>query len=78
MKDAAAPRRGAWLSWPAYAVLVATWQVLLGVKVAVVLVAGLAASLHGGARSRKWLGIWGGTAGLTSVAALVVGVFLAG
>lgn len=81
------------LSWPAYAVLLATgiwnvsavgdgqstsWQVLLGVKVAVVLIAGLAAWLHGRAKSRTWLGIWGGVAALGSVTALVMGVFLAG
>lgn len=81
------------LSWPAYAVLVATglwnvtagrsaqstaWQVLLGVKIAVVVVAGVAAWLHGRARSRTWLGVWGAVAGLGSVAALVAGVFLAG
>lgn len=81
------------LSWPAYALLVATgiwnvaavgqgqptvWEVVLGVKIADVLVAGLAAWLHGRATSRAWLGIWGGVAGIASVAALVLGVFLAG
>jgi putative copper export protein len=81
------------LSWPAYGVLVATgiwnvtavgrgqpsaWQVLLGIKIAVVVLAGLAAWLHGRATSRAWLGIWGGVAGLASVGALVMGVFLAG
>ena len=81
------------LSWPAYAVLVATgfwnvaavrgaqpaaWQVLLGVKIAVVAVAGVAAWLHGRARSQTWLGVLGAVAGLGSVAALVMGVFLAG
>jgi putative copper export protein len=92
-----APRRTArafaLLSWPAYAVLVATgiwnvatvdggqptaWQVLLGVKVAVVVAAGVGAWLHGRARQRRWLGVWGGVTGLASVAALVTGVFLAG
>lgn len=81
------------LSWPAYAVLVATgiwnmaavggghstaWEVLLGVKIAVVAGAGLAAWLHGRATSRVWLGVWGGVAGSASVTALVMGVFLAG
>ena len=92
-----APRRAARafarLSWPAYAVLVATgiwnvaatgqgqssaWQAVLGAKIAVVVAAGVAAWLHGRARSRAWLGIWGSVAGTTSVAALVMGVFLAG
>jgi putative copper export protein len=94
---AGAPRRianaFARLSWPAYAILVATgiwnvsavgkgqptaWQVLLGVKIAVVVIAGLGAWLHGRAKSRAWLGIWGGVAGIASVAVLVMGVFLAG
>lgn len=81
------------LSWPAYAVLLATgiwnvaavskgqseaWQILLGVKIAVVVIAGLAAWLHGRAKSRTWLGVWGAVAGMASVSALVMGVFLAG
>lgn len=81
------------LTWPAYAVLVATgiwnvaavahgqsvaWQVVLGVKIAVVVAAGAGAWLHGRATSRTWLGVWGGVTALCSVAALVMGVFLAG
>ena len=81
------------LSWPAYFVLLATgiwnvlavskgqgtaWQVVLGVKVAVVLLAGLATALHGRARTRWAVSIWGSVAGVTSLAALVMGVFLAG
>lgn len=81
------------LSWPAYAVLVATgiwnvlavrggepasWEVLLGVKIAVVAVAGLAAWAHGRASSRAWIGAWGSVTGVASVAALVMGIFLAG
>jgi putative copper export protein len=92
-----APRRVARafssLSWPAYAVLVATgiwnvaavhagqpsaWQVTLGVKIAVVVLAGLSAWLHGRARSRTPLAVWGAIASLSSLAALVLGVFLAG
>ena len=81
------------LSWPAYVVLVATgiwnvaavharqphaWQVVLGVKIAVVLLAGLGAWLHGLARNRAALAAWGAVAGLSSVAAVALGVFLAG
>jgi putative copper export protein len=81
------------LSWPAYGVVVATgiwnvaatgkgqstaWQALVGAKVAVVAIAGLAAWWHGRVKSRAWLGIWGGVTGVASVAALVMGVFLAG
>jgi putative copper export protein len=92
-----APRRVARafsrLSWPAYAVLLATgvwnvaaahagqphaWNVLLGVKVAVVVLAGLAAWLHGRAGTRTGLAVWGAVASLCSLAALVMGVFLAG
>jgi putative copper export protein len=92
-----APRRVARafsrLSWPAYAVLLATgvwnvaavhagepeaWNVLLGVKIAVVLLAGLAAWLHGRARGRPALAAWGAVTGLSSLTAVVTGVFLAG
>lgn len=80
------------LSWPAYAVLVATgiwnvladhpsgtaWQVVLGVKLSLVATAGLAALLHTRATSRRGLAIWGSVAGTTSVAALVLGVWLVG
>lgn len=88
-----AGRAFARLSWPAYVVLLATgiwnvlavrsgepagWQVLLGVKIAVVIVAGVAAWLHGRAKGRAGLAIWGAMSGLSSVAALAIGVFLAG
>lgn len=82
------------LSWPAFAVLVATgiwnvaavhpstlghaWQVVLGVKIAVVAVAGLAALLHGRSASRRGLAVWGSLAGTASLVALVLGVLLAG
>ena len=81
------------LSWPAYFVLVATgiwnvaavhpgqphsWQVVLGVKVAVVAVAGIAAWRHGVSSSRTALAVWGAIMAATSLAALVLGVFLAG
>jgi putative copper export protein len=81
------------ISWPAYAVLLATgiwnvaavgkgqgtaWQIVLGVKIAVVVLAGLAAWWHSHAHSRRGLAVWGAVAGLASVAALFMGVFLAG
>lgn len=82
------------LSWPAYAVLLATgiwniaavhpsgqssaWRVVLGVKIAVVVVAGVAAGLHTRATGRRGLAIWGSVAGVTSIGALVLGVLLAG
>lgn len=82
------------LQWPAYGVLVATgiwnvfavhagrstgsWQVVLWVKIAVVALAGLSALLHQRARSTAGLAVWGAVAGTTSLAALVLGVALAG
>lgn len=81
------------LSWPAYVVLVATgfwnmaavskgqpsaWKVVLGVKIAVVALAGVSAWLHGARRSRVGLAVWGAVASLSSLAALTMGVFLAG
>ena len=81
------------LSWPAFAVLIATgiwnvvavragqppsWQVVLGWKIAVVLVAGISAWLHGRARNRTALAVWGAVTSLSSLAALTLGVFLAG
>ncbi len=81
------------LSWPAYAVLLVTgvwnvaavdrgqgsaWQAVLGAKITVVLLAGLGAWLHGRARSRLGLAVWGAVAGGASVVALVMGVVLAG
>lgn len=81
------------LSWPAYAVLVATgiwnveavskgqpdaWNAALAAKVALVVLAGLAAWLHGRARDRRSLAAWGAITASASIAALVLGVFLAG
>ncbi len=82
------------LLWPAYALLVVTgfwniaavhagratsaWQVVLGVKIAVVVVAGVAVFLHQRSTSRRALAIWGSVGGVASVAALCLGVFLAG
>ncbi|MCU4184621.1 hypothetical protein K6U06_09645 [Acidiferrimicrobium sp. IK] len=81
------------LSWPAYAVLIATgvwnvaavhagqpnaWQAVLGVKIAVVVVAGLAAWLHARSRSRAGLAAWGAATSLSSLTAVVLGVLLAG
>lgn len=80
--------------WPAYALLVATgiwnvladhlsseggaWQAVLGVKLAVVLVSGLSAYAHQRARSRRALAVFGALAGTSALAALVLGVLLAG
>jgi putative copper export protein len=82
------------LAWPAYAVLVVTgfwnvstfhwadqsgaWKAVLIAKVVVVVAAGVGSLLHTRATSRAALALWGSVAGLSSVAALVMGVLLAG
>ena len=82
------------LLWPAYALLVVTglwnigavgsahastaWNVVLGIKVGVVLLAGVAVFLHQRATSKVGLAVWGAVGALTSVLALCLGVFLAG
>jgi putative copper export protein len=82
------------LLWPAYAVLIVTgfwniaaldvghaasaWKAALMVKITVVLVAGVGVFLHQRATSRRSMAVWGSVGGLASVAALVLGVLLAG
>ncbi len=81
------------MQWPAYAVLVITglwnvsavhagqprsWVVVLVVKIGVVALAGLSAFLHTRSTTPRGLAVWGALTSLSSVAALVMGVFLAG
>jgi putative copper export protein len=82
------------LLWPAYAVLVITgfwnisavdakhassvWTAVLVTKIVVVLVAGIAVYLHQRSTSKAALAVWGAIGALASVAALCLGVFLAG
>lgn len=81
------------VQWPAYVVLLATgiwnvaavhagqppvWQGVLDAKIAVVLAAGLGAWLHTRATTKRGLAAWGAVSALASIAALVLGVFLAG
>jgi putative copper export protein len=81
------------IQWPAYAVLVITglwnvstthagqpsaWKIVLGAKIAVVAVAGVGALLHSRAGTKAGLAVWGAVTALSSVAALALGVFLAG
>jgi putative copper export protein len=82
------------LAWPAYAVLVVTgfwnistftwsqqstaWKTVLIVKIVVVALAGLGAFLHQRATSKAQLALWGSVAGTASVAALAMGILLAG
>jgi len=86
-------RRFAQLAWPAYVVLLITgvWNILevkpswsgaygvtLFVKLLVVALAGVAAFAHQVSRSRLGLAVWGALAGLSSIAALFLGVLLHG
>lgn len=81
------------LSWPAFWVLIATglwnyaadatgasstWQLVATIKILVVVIAGLGAFLHTRATSAAARGAWAGLSALFSIAALVLGVALAG
>lgn len=81
------------MQWPAYAVLVLTglwnvsavhagqprsWVVVLVVKIVVVALAGVSAYLHTRSTTKRGLARWGALTALSSTAALVMGVFLAG
>lgn len=81
------------IQWPAYVVLLITgvwnvlatrdgqpsaWNVVLDVKIAVVILAGLAAYLHQRSESSLGLAFWGAVTALASIGALVLGVLLAG
>ena len=82
------------LLWPAYAVLVVTgfwnisavdaghassaWTAVLMVKIAVVVIAGVAVFLHQRSTTKAGLAVWGSIGGVASVVALCLGVFLAG
>ena len=87
-------RAFAWLLWPAYAVLIVTgfwnisavhaknassaWNAVLGIKITVVLIAGVAVFLHQRSTSKVGLAVWGSIGGVASIVALGLGVFLAG
>jgi putative copper export protein len=80
------------VAWPAFVVLIATgfwnlavvhpsqqdtaWQVVLGVKLFVVVLSGVAVGAHMRAKSKSATAVWGATAGVTSIAALCMGIFL--
>jgi putative copper export protein len=82
------------LLWPAYVVLVITgiwnisvftmkdapsaWKAVLMVKIALVVIAGVGVFLHQRSTSKRGLAVWGSVGATASVAALVMGVFLAG
>ena len=81
------------VAWPAFGVLVLTgiwnvaaehdkvhgrYQTTLIVKLAVVVLSGVAAALHARSRSRQGLAIFGALTGLSALTALFLGVLLAG
>ncbi len=81
------------LSWPAFWVLVATgvwnyvamgrhatgaWNAAFGVKIVVVLLAGAATRLHTSSTNAASRGLWASLSAFSSIAALVLGVALAG
>ena len=80
------------VAWPAFGVLIATglWNIAavgdrggayrttLAVKLVVVAASGVTAFLHARATSRGGLAVFGALTGLTALAALLLGVILAG
>lgn len=88
-----AARRFNQVAWPAFAVLVVTgvWNIMaeadkdtgsyrttLIVKLAVVAVSGITAFLHARARTTAGLAVFGALTGVSALAALFLGVMLAG
>ena len=89
----AVARRFNVIAWPAFGLLVVTgiWNVAaehptwgtaytttLMVKILVVVASGLTAFLHAQARSRRALAVFGALTGITALAALFLGIMLAG
>ena len=89
----AAARRFNQVAWPAFAVLVITgiwniaaaqsqikgsYETTLVVKLIVVAISGVTAALHARARKPAWIALFGALTGLSALAALFLGVLLAG
>jgi len=82
------------MAWPAYLLLIVTgiwnvtavhyssqdsaWKAVLMAKIVVVLLAGVGVVLHQRATTKGQLALWGSVGGVASVAALVMGIVLAG
>ena len=90
---AAAARRFNAVAWPAFALLVATgaWNIAaesakvtgdyrhtLEAKLSMVLLSGVSAAAHSVSKSTAALAIWGALTGFSALAALFLGVVLAG
>ena len=89
----AAANRFNQVAWPAFVVLVVTgiwniaavhaqihgsYETTLVVKLIVVVISGVTAALHARARNPRWIAVFGALTGLSALAALVLGVLLAG
>ena len=89
----AAARRFNQVAWPAFGVLVITgiwniaavhdqikgsYETTLVVKLIVVAISGVTAALHARARKPVWIAVYGALTGLSALAALFLGVLLAG
>ena len=89
----AAARRFNQVAWPAFAVLVITgiwniaavqsqihgsYETTLVVKLIVVVISGVTAALHARARNPRWIAVFGALTGLSALAALFLGILLAG
>lgn len=89
----AAARRFNQIAWPAFAVLIVTgiwnmiavrsqitgsYEVTLVVKLVVVAISGVTAALHARARSTLGLAVFGALTGVSALAALFLGILLAG
>ena len=89
----AAARRFNQVAWPAFAVLVITgiwniaavraqvhgsYETTLVVKLIVVVISGVTAALHARARDPRWIAVFGALTGLSALAALFLGILLAG
>jgi putative copper export protein len=89
----AAARRFNQIAWPAFGVLVITgiwniiavrsqitgsYEITLVVKLIVVVISGVTAALHARARSNAGLVIFGALTGVSALAALFLGILLAG
>jgi hypothetical protein len=88
-----AARRFNLIAWPAFGVLVLTgiWNIVavrsqitggyettLVVKLIVVAISGITAALHARARSTRWVAVFGALTGISALAALFLGILLAG
>jgi putative copper export protein len=89
----AAARRFNQVAWPAFAILVLTgiwnlaaeqsratspWVNTLVIKIIVVVISGAAAGLHARSRTPAGLAVFGALSGLSALAALLLGIMLAG